>query len=116
VPGAKFEGTFEGGSFVMRISSNGNAVIPKTIYIRKAPCQEGKTLSDTVSFEPPPFYTIEDGKFVISYENPYVYWTGNFSTSIQARGTLELKFKKEGVTCTIGPVGWVANAVSTTSP
>jgi hypothetical protein len=111
--GARFEGTFEGGSFVLRINSNGTAVIPKTVRIQKANCQEGKTLSDTLSFEPPPSFPIEDGKFVISYTAPYLYWTGTFVTTTQARGSIELKFKKEGVTCTIGPVGWIANAVLT---
>lgn len=110
VPGARFEGTFDGGSLVLRISANGNAVIPKTVRIQKASCQEGKTLSDIISFEPPPFFPIENGKFVISISNPYVYWTGAFVTSTQARGTIELKFKGEGVACTIGPVPWVANA------
>lgn len=111
--GARFEGTFEGGSFVLRINSNGTAVIPKTVRIQKANCQEGKTLSDTLSFEPPPSFPIENGKFVISYTAPYLYWTGTFVTATQARGTIELRFKKEGVSCTIGPVGWVANAVVT---
>lgn len=111
VPSARFEGTFEGGSLVLRINSNGTAVIPKTVRIQKASCQEGKTLSDILSFEPPPSFPIEDGQFVISYTSPYLYWTGIFVTPTQVRGTIELKFKGEGVTCTIGPVGWVANAI-----
>ena len=109
--GARFEGTFEGGSMVFRINSNGSAVIPKTIKVQKASCQEGKTLSDTLSFEPPPQYEIKDGNFEISYTDPYLYWTGTFLTTTQARGSIELKFKKEGVSCTIGPVVWVASAV-----
>ena len=111
VPGARFEGAFEGGSFVLRINSIGTAVIPKTVRIQKATCQEGKTLSDVLSFEPPPSFVIEDGKFVISYDSPYLYWTGAFLTPTQARGSIELKFKKDGVSCTIGPVAWIANAI-----
>jgi hypothetical protein len=116
VAGARFEGTFEGGSVVLRINSNGSAVIPKTVRIQKATCQEGKILSDILSFEPPPSFPIEDGKFAISYDNPYLYWTGTFLTPTQARGSIELRFKKEGVSCTIGPVAWMANAVDVTSP
>jgi hypothetical protein len=109
--GARFEGTFEGGTMVFRINANGSAVIPKTIRVQKATCQEGKTLSDTLSFEPPPQFPVEDGKFIISYDDPYMYLTGAFLSSTQARGSLELKFKKESVACTIGPVVWVAKVV-----
>lgn len=115
VGGARFEGTFEGGSFVLRINANGSAVIPKTVRIQKATCQEGKTLSDIFSFEPPPSFPIENGKFAISYDAPYLYWTGTFLSTTQARGSIELKFKKEGVSCTIGPVAWIANAVAGSS-
>ena len=96
---------------VFRINSNGTAVIPKTLRIQKAPCQEGKTLSDTMSFEPPPSFEVKDAKFEISYDNPRLYWTGTFLTPTQARGSIEFRFRKEGVTCTIGPVAWIASSV-----
>jgi hypothetical protein len=108
--GAKFEGTFEGGTLVFRINAISSAVIPKTINVRKATCQEGKLLSTTLAFDPPPSYDIENGKFTISRDTQ-LYLTGIFTKSDEARGTLEIKYKKEGVTCTIGPVVWVATAV-----
>lgn len=108
--GAKFEGSFEGGTLVFRINANSSAVIPKTINVRKATCQEGKQISTTLAFDPPPSYPIENGKFVISRDSQ-LYMTGSFTKSDEARGTLEIKYKKEGVTCTIGPVAWVATVV-----
>ena len=108
--GAKFEGSFEGGTLVFRINSISSAVIPKTINVRKATCQEGKLLSTTLAFDPPPSYEIEDGKFIISRDSQ-LYMTGIFTKSDEARGTLEIRYKKEGVACTIGPVVWVATAV-----
>lgn len=108
--GARFEGTFEGGSLVLRINANGTAVIPKTIRIQKANCQEGKQLSDTLVFEPPTSFPVEDGKFTITWDTQ-VTISGFFQTPTQARGSLELKFKKESVACTVGPVNWVAEAV-----
>jgi len=110
VPGAKFDGTFEGGYFTFRINSNASAVIPKVIRIQKATCQEGKKMSDLLAFDPPPSFPIEDGRFIISRDTQ-LYMTGIFLTPTQARGSLEIKFKKEGVTCTIGPVVWIASAV-----
>ena len=109
-PGAKFEGVFEGGTLVFRINSISSAVIPKTINVRKATCQEGKQLSTTLAFDPPPSYEIENGKFIISRDTQ-LYMTGTFTRSDEARGTLEIKYKKEGVACTIGPVAWVATVV-----
>lgn len=108
--GARFEGTFEGGTLVFRINAISSAVIPKTINVRKATCQEGKQLSTTLAFDPPPSYDIENGKFTISRDSQ-LYMTGIFTKSDEARGTLEIRYKKEGVACTIGPVVWVANAV-----
>ena len=108
--GAKFDGTFEGGSLVLRINANGTAVIPKTIRIQKANCQEGKQLSDTLVFEPPTSFPVEDGKFTITWDTQ-VTMSGVFLTSSEARGSLELKFKKESVSCTVGPIVWVARAV-----
>lgn len=108
--GVKFEGTFESGTLTFRTNPTGYMVVPKTIRIIKANCQEGKKLSDTLSFEPPRYFPVEGGKFTISWDSQ-VYMTGTFLTPSQARGSLELKFKKEGVTCTIGPVAWTATAV-----
>jgi len=82
-------------------------VVPKTIRIVKANCQEGKKLSDTMTFEPPTYFKVEDGKFTITWDTQ-VTMSGVFLTPTEARGSLELKFKKEGVACTIGPVVWVA--------
>jgi hypothetical protein len=110
VPSAKFEGTFDGGSLVLRINSNGTAVIPKTVKVQKATCQNGKNLSTTLSFEPPPSYPIENGKFTIS-DDTRLSLTGIFETSSKMRGTLVVNFKKEGVSCTTGTVPWVASAV-----
>jgi len=108
--GARFEGVFEGGSLVLRINANGSAVIPKTIRVQKANCQEGKQLSDTLVFEPPTSFPVENSKFTITWDTQ-VSMPGIFLTPTQARGSLELKFKKEGVACTFGPVVWVAEAV-----
>ena len=110
LPGAKYDGTFEGGKLTFRTNPTGFMVVPKTIRVDKANCQEGKKLSDTMVFEPPTYYKVEDGKFTISWDTQ-LYMTGVFLTSSEARGSLELKFKKEGVACTIGPVVWVARAV-----
>jgi hypothetical protein len=108
--GARFEGSFDGGTLVLRINANGTAVIPKTIRVTKATCQEGKKLSDTLSFEPPTSFAVEDGQFTITW-GTQVDMPGIFTSPTQARGSLELKFKKESVACTIGPVAWVAEAV-----
>jgi hypothetical protein len=108
--GVKFDGTFDGGTLTFRTNPTGYMVVPKTIRVVKANCQNGKTLSDTLSFEPPTYYPVEDGKFTINWDSQ-VIMSGVFQTSTQARGTLELKFKKEGVACTIGPVPWSASAV-----
>jgi hypothetical protein len=109
VPGAKFEGTFEGGEIVFRTSQNGKMVIPKSVRIRKARCQEGKTYSDLIAFDPPPSFPITDGKFTITKDS-YMTMYGEFTTPNQARGTISMTLKGEGKTCTIGPVGWIAYA------
>jgi hypothetical protein len=109
-PGARFEGTFEGGYLIFRINSNASAVIPKSIRVQKATCQEGKKMSDLLAFDPPPSFPIEDGNFTISRDTQ-LYMTGTFLTPTQARGSLQIKFRKEGVTCTIGPVVWIASAI-----
>jgi hypothetical protein len=107
--GAKFEGTFEGGELVFRINQIATAVIPKSVRIRKAKCKEGKTISDLLAFDPPPSYPIEDGSFSIVIGDQ-LSWSGMFTTPKQARGTIRMFLKSEGINCTIGPVGWIAYA------
>jgi len=106
--GVKFVGSFDGGLLSFRISSNSNAVIPKTLNFKKAACKEGGTISDLQAFDPPPSFLIDKGKFTISRDT--LLWTGFFTTPRQARGSVEIKLKKGGSNCTIGPIAWIAEA------
>jgi hypothetical protein len=109
LPTVKFEGTFEGGTLVFRINDKGNMVIPKEIRVKKALCNEGKTMTTLLAFDPPPFFPITDGKFTITREKQLTV-TGIFISPKQARGSIELYLLKNGKPCTIGPLTWVATA------
>jgi hypothetical protein len=110
VPNARFEGVFEGGTLVFRTNDKGTMVIPKEIKVRKASCNEGKTISTLLAFDPPPFFPITDGQFTISREEQIEIF-GIFISSMQARGSIELYLLRNGKPCTVGPVTWVASAV-----
>lgn len=109
-PDVKFEASFEGGLFIFRTNDKGTYVIPKEVRIKKASCNEGRTLSDLLAFDPPPFFLITEGKFTISRDTQLVI-TGVFISPTQARGSIELHLLKNGKPCTIGPVVWVASPV-----
>jgi len=109
-PKARFDGTFVDGTLVLRISDNSNMIIPKEVRVRQAACKEGKALSDTLNFEPPPSYAITDGKFDINYLD-IVFISGQFFTSTSAQGMIRLILKfPGGGRCTIGPTAWKASA------
>jgi hypothetical protein len=107
-PSAKYEGTFEGGTLTLRTNDRGTYIIPKVVAVRKATCSDGKKISDTITFEPPPFYLIEDGKFWIGYGD-LVQIGGQFISATQATGTIELSIKSGGRVCKIGPIVWRAS-------
>jgi hypothetical protein len=109
-PGALFSAQFVGGGFSFRIHGSSNYVIPKIVNVKKAQCAEGKTVSDQISFEPPPTFEIKDNQFTIT-QGTQVTIYGTFTSATTARGTITLKFKGKGVACTVGPLGW--NAVAT---
>ena len=104
---AKFEGTFPGGEFTLRIGENGNWVILKTILLKGAECKEGKAMSESLNFEPPQMFPITDGKFSIELDGVTI--SGQFLSSTKAGGSLKLVLKDAGKTCTIGPSNWSAS-------
>jgi len=110
IPRDLFEGTFEGGRLSFRIGTNPNVIIPKLVTLKKAQCKGGGTISDTISFEPPPTFWLLNGKFTITAGGDQVYWTGQFNTSKRASGSITLKVKKDNKACVIGPVAWTATA------
>lgn len=109
--GAKFEGTFEGGALVFRVNSNSTMVIPKSLTFRKVLCQEGKRISDLITFEPPPSFPITNGSFNIVWGTQATI-SGYFRSTKSAWGSLtaKVKGKGDGGICTIGPISWVASA------
>ncbi len=109
IPRSFFSGTFDNGKLTFRIGTNQYLIIPKSITVKKAVCQEGGTISQTINFEPPPNYRIEDGKFTINYEGIVVI-TGYFQSTTRATGTITLNLKTEKK-CTIGPLYWNASGV-----
>ena len=111
VANAKFEGSFPGGTLTFRVGDNGKTVIPKLVALRKAECKEGKKVSDTISFEPPPvFWLDEKGNFTMT-QKTQVTISGYFRTPTYAAGSIQVNIKNQGKDCTIGPVNWVANAL-----
>lgn len=109
-PRARFDGTFADGTLILRISENSNMIIPKEVRIRNASCKEGKAMSDTINFEPPPSYAITDSKFDINYLD-YVFISGQFFSSTSAQGMIRLVLQfPGGGRCTIGPTAWRASA------
>jgi hypothetical protein len=109
-PRARFDGTFINGTLILRISDNSNMVIPKEVRVRNASCKEGKSLSDTINFEPPPSYEIIDGKFNLNYLD-FVFISGQFFSSTSAQGMIRLILQiPGGGRCTIGPTPWKASA------
>lgn len=109
-PKARFDGTFINGTLILRISENSNMIIPKEVRVRQGACKEGKSLSDTINFEPPPSYAITDAKFDINYLN-FVFISGQFFTSTSAQGMIRLILQiPGGGRCTIGPTPWKASA------
>ncbi len=109
-PKARFDGTFADGTLILRISDNSNMIIPKEVRVRQATCKEGKSLSDTINFEPPPSYAITDAKFDINYLD-FVFISGQFFTSTSAQGMIRLILQiPGGGKCTIGPTAWKASA------
>jgi hypothetical protein len=108
--GAKFDGTFEGGELTFRVHTNGDYVIPKSVTLRKVACNEGKALSDLITFEPPPFFEVVEGKFTM-YNGTLVTISGQFITPSTARGTISGQVKSGGKNCTFGPMAWSAEAV-----
>lgn len=109
-PRARFDGTFAQGTLILRISDNSNMIIPKEVRLRNASCKEGKSLSDTINFEPPPSYQIIDSKFDINYLD-FVFISGQFFTSTTAQGMIRLILQHPGGgRCTIGPTPWRASA------
>ncbi|OGO32886.1 MAG: hypothetical protein A2Z16_04030 [Chloroflexi bacterium RBG_16_54_18] len=107
---ARFDGTFADGTLILRVSDNSNMVIPKEVRVRNASCKEGRALSDTINFEPPPSYAITDAKFDINYLD-YVFISGQFFSSTSAQGMIRLILQYPGGgRCTIGPTAWRASA------
>ncbi len=104
----KMDGTFVGGELTLRTGENGNSIIPKSVRIRKAKCNQGQTAQDLLAFDPPPSFPIEDGKFTIDAKGIIVIY-GQFVTPYSARGTLTITIKAGGEACTIGPVAWSAS-------
>jgi hypothetical protein len=100
MPGALFVGSFTGGDFTFRVHQNGWLVIPKTVTVRNAICKEGGKFSDHITFEPPPQFKVEDGKFTMT-QGSQVVISGWFSSSTVASGTITIKIKKKGENCTI---------------
>jgi len=109
-PRARFDGTFTNGTLILRIGENSNMIIPKEVRVRQASCKEGKSISDTINFEPPPSYAITDAKFNFNYLD-YVFISGQFFTSTSAQGMIRLILQiPGGGRCTIGPTPWRASA------
>lgn len=108
---AKFQGTFTGGTLVFRTGANGLSVVPKTVSLKGATCKEGKTVSETIGFEPPTFFWVVDGKFTIVWGTE-VTITGVFITPTRATGTISLALKTSKGKCTIGPLSWIADYVA----
>lgn len=109
-PKARFDGTFTGGTLILRISDNSNMIIPKEVRVRQAACKENKSISDTINFEPPPSYAITDAKFDINYLD-FVFISGQFFTSTSAQGMIRLILQiPGGGRCTVGPTAWKASA------
>ena len=109
-PKARFDGSFVNGTLILRISENSNMIIPKEVRVKQAACKEGKSLSDTINFEPPPSYAITDAKFDINYLD-FVFISGQFFTSTSAQGMIRLILQiPGGGKCTIGPTPWKASA------
>lgn len=109
-PKARFDGTFANGTLILRISENSNMIIPKEVRVKQASCKEGKSLSDTINFEPPPSYAITDAKFDINYLD-FVFISGQFFSSTRAQGMIRLILQiPGGGKCTIGPTPWTASA------
>jgi hypothetical protein len=109
--GSKLDGTFEGGTLTFRVHTNGNYVIPKSVNLKKISCNEGKTLSDLITFEPPPFFEVVEGKFTM-FKDTTVTISGQFITPTTARGTLSGQVKSGGKNCTFGPLSWSAAATA----
>lgn len=110
-PKARFDGTFNGGTLTLRISDNSNMIIPKEVRVKNGVCNEGKALSDTMNFEPPPSYPIINGKFDINYMN-IVFISGQFLNPTTAQGSIKLLLQYPGGgRCTIGPLAWKATAL-----
>jgi hypothetical protein len=108
-PGAKFDGVFTGGEITFRTSQNGKQVIPKSVRVRKATCQQGKTVSDLIAFDPPPSFPITDGEFTMS-KGDIITISGMFTSPSNAQGSLVIHLKAGGTACTVGPVAWSASA------
>jgi len=109
IPKAKFEGTFPGGSITFRTGPHGASVVPKYLILKKAACNEGGKVSDTISFDPPTFFWIMDGKFAIGWGD-VLAMSGQFTAPNKAAGSIKIVTKRNGKTCTIGPVYWNAMA------
>lgn len=106
---SKYEGSFAGGTLLLRTGPNGASVVPKTLILKKAACKEGGKISESLSFEPPTFFWITDGKFAI-YWGSEVTITGVFISPTRATGSLKLEFTSPKK-CTVGPVTWTADIV-----
>jgi hypothetical protein len=106
---ARFDGTYDYGTFVFRIGDNPAYVVPKSITVKSAPCNEGKNRkkSDTLTLDPPTFYQVIANRFSINFGDSVII-SGEFITPVKARGTLTLKLKVDGKACTIGPYAWSA--------
>jgi hypothetical protein len=105
----KYEGSFPGGTFLIRTGPNGASVVPKSLVLKKAACKEGGKISESMDFEPPTFFWITDGKFAIYWGNE-VTITGVFISPTRATGSLKVELTSPKK-CTIGPVTWTADWV-----
>ena len=106
---ARFVGTFSDGELTFRIGENSATVVLKTASVKQAPCKEGGQISDTLTFDSPTYFQIIQGAFSIVYD--IVTVSGRFTTPTRANGSITLKLRKSGANCTVGPLGWTANAV-----
>jgi hypothetical protein len=104
---ARFEGTFLYGTLVLRTTTNGHMIIPKTVTLRNAPCKVGH---NSVTFEPPPAFDIIDAKFTINTEDLFtgdtVVITGQFFSPTSVQGTIKVNLKGNGKSCSFGPLSW----------
>lgn len=106
---ALFDGVFPGGRLSFRIGELSSRVIPKTVTLKGAECKEGGKLNDSISFEPPPSFVIDQGKFTMT-QGDQVTISGQFLSSTRAAGTITLRLRGGGKACTVGPLSWTANA------